>query len=484
MDATPRSIESLSKDEKLELIDAIREKKRRLLATKPTYSPNKGQLPVHQDTRPIRVIQSGNGAGKSTLAVHEVLWWARGVNPILKVTTKVPAVIVVVLDKPSKVEEIWLTELRKWCNLDEECSLHKNGKPYVDELVFKNGSSVRFYFHDQRELSVEGVELSHAVFDEPPPRHLFVGLTRGMRTKGVEPKVLMIGTPIREPWVYEMLYKPAEKGLRPDIGVYRFGTDVNVKNLRDGYMESYGKNLTEQEKAIRFKGVPGHLEGLALNHLFNAEIHTVPPFEWPRGKPVVLVIDPHQAKPHTAILVGVTGDGRIYYLKEMASRSPAGRFAAELKSFYDGYKVIDYIIDSLGETPGTGGDGSMSFSEKLRSLGVPVRATSYSDKDDEGFIARIKQVLEIPDKVDNFGRQIPKLAIVQGNIGIINDLELVSWLKYKNLETHKPKLDISNKDYLSCLKYALATNIGYLAQTGKMPKIKRSRPSPWGGSRR
>lgn len=473
----------MTREQKMAKIDALREKKRRILSKKPTYTPNKGQLPVHMDVRPIRVVQSGNGAGKSTLAVQEVLWWSRGVNPVLKTTTRVPAVTIVVLDKPAKVEEIWLKEFAKWTNIAEEFTQHKNGKPYVDELRFKNGSTVRFYFHDQTELTGEGVELTNIVFDEPPPRRLFVGLTRGMRGIGVDPKILMIGTPIREPWVYEMLYKPAEKGERPDIGIYRFGTDVNEKNLRPGYMESYGKNLTAQEKAIRFKGMPGHLEGLALNHLFNPEIHVVKEFPWPRGKPVVLVIDPAQAKPHVAILVGVTGDGRIYYLKELSFKGTAAKFALALKEMYAGYRVVDYVIDSLGETPGTGGDGDISFSDKLRQLGVPVRATSYEDKSDENFITGIKQVLEIPEEVDNFGRKLPKLAVVEGNSGIINDIELVAWLKYKNLETHKPKLDISNRDYLACLKYALATSISYLAVSGKMPKVKHSRPSPWSGRR-
>ncbi len=473
----------LTREQKLEKIDALREKRRRILAKKPLYTPNKGQLPVHLDTKPIRVVQSGNGAGKSTLAVQEVLMWVRGVNPILKTKTRVPCTTIVVLDKPAKVEEIWLKELAKWTNIEEEFTQHKNGKPYVDELVAKNGSTIRFYFHDQTELTGEGVELDNLVFDEPPPRRLFVGLTRGMRSIGSDPKILMIGTPIREPWVYEMLYKPAEKGERPDIGIYRFGTEVNSQNLRPGYMESYGKNLTEQEKAIRFKGIPGHLEGLALNHLFDPAVHVVPAFPWPKGKPCVLVIDPAQAKPHVAILMGVTGDGRIYYLKEMSFKGAAAGFARELKEFYRGYRVVDYVIDSLGETPGTGGDGNMSFSEKLRQLGVPVRATTYEDKSDENFITRIKQVLEIPEEADNFGRKLPKLAIVEGNAGIINDIELVAWLKYKNIETHKPKLDISNQDYLAATKYALATNIVHLASMGKMPKVKHSRPSPWGGRR-
>ncbi len=412
------------------------------------------------------------------------MWWVRGHNPILNKLTKVPATVVVALDKPDKVEDIWLTEIRKWVNLDEEAELRKNGKPYVEELIFKNGSRVQFYFHDQRELAAEGVELDNIIFDEPPPRSLFVGLTRGTRKKGSEPKVLIIGTPIAQPWVYEMLYRPAERGERPDIGIYRFSSEVNRDNLATGWIERFSKNLTSQERAARIQGIPSHLEGLALAHLFDREVHVVPEFPWPRGKPCVLVIDPHPSKDHVAIIVGATGDGRIYYLKEMSSKAPPAAFARQVKDFCQGYRIVDYVIDSLGETPGTGGDGNMSFSEKLRSCGVPVRSTSYSDKNDEEFISKIKQVLEIPDDRDNFGRKQAKLAIVAGNSCIINDIETVSWARHRHIQEYKPKLDITSKDYLASLKYALATNIVYLADAGRAPRIKRSGRSPWAGGGR
>ena len=125
----------------------------------------------------------------------------------------------------------------------------------------------------------------------------------------------------------------------------------------------------------------------------------------------------------------------------------------------------------------------MSFSEVLRSRGVPVRSTTFKEKDDEEFITKIRQVLEIPETPDNFGRVLPKLAIVDGNDGIIRDIEGVSWLRYKNLDENKPKLDISHRDYLACLKYALATNIAFVATTGTAPKTKRSGRSAWSARR-
>lgn len=470
----------LSKEEKLARIEAIREKKRRILKSKPTYRPNSGQLKVHKDERRIRFCAAGNGSGKTCLGTQEVIWWATGYNPILKKTTKVPATIAVVLDNPDKVKDLWLPEISKWYPMDELDQL-KNGKPYVTQLNFKNGSAIKFYFHQQSEQVFEGIEIDYCVMDEPPPRSVFIGLMRGARKKGAKPRFLFIGTPLGQPWLYTELWQPAEKGERDDIGIHRFSTEVNAHNLAEGYIEDFSKNLTEAEKRARLFGEFAHLEGLALAHLFNEDTHVVKPFPWPNNMPVVIAIDPHQAKPHTAIMLGAVGDGRIYYIKELQSRAAPEAFARELREWYQNYKVVDIICDSFGNIPGTGGDGNMSFSEKLIQMGVRLRTTDYNDKNDEDFVQRIKQVLEIPDKPDNLGRYAPRLAIFDGNPGIVRDIEGCMWQKRRKEEGFKEKLEISNRDFLACLKYALKTNILFLAEGGQMPTIKRSGRSPWSG---
>jgi hypothetical protein len=470
----------LSRDEKLRKIDALREKKRRILAKKPVYRPNDGQLPVHLDELPIRIVAAGNGGGKTALGTEEALWWASGYNPIKDVLTKVPAKIIILLDSPMKVTEVWYPEICKWYPADEIETL-KNGKPYVNELRFKNGSKVMFMFHEQEDLVFEGIEFDYLIADEPFPRRIWISLTRGARKKGSKPRFLILGTPIGQPWLYEQLWKAAVDGDRTDIGIHRFDTKVNEANLADGYIEQFSRNLTEAEKRVRLQGHFSHLEGLALAHLFDREIHIVPKFPWPNGKPVVMIIDPHWSKPHTVALVGATGDGRIYYVKEMSSKSPARAFAAELKEFYQGFRVLDMVSDSLGETPRTGGDGNKSFCDVLRDCGVPVRSTSFEEKNDEDFIQCIQQVLEVPNRPDNFGRLQAKLAIMDGNEGIIHDIETVTWLKHRNTDGFKPKLDISSKDYLSLLKYALATSIAFVADVGRVPRAKRSGRSPWSG---
>lgn len=471
----------LTREEKLAKIDALREKKRRLLKKKPTYIPNVGQLKVHKDTKRIRFVAAGNGGGKTACGVQEALWWASGYNPILKQTTKVPATIIVVLDAPQKVGDVWMPEIKKWYPMDE-LETSKNGRPHISEVTFANGSCIKFMFHLQEELAFEGIQMDYCIFDEPPPRHVFIGLMRGARKKGSKPKFLFVGTPLGQPWLYQDLWKPAEEGLRPDIGLHRYSTEVNAQNLAEGYIEEFSRNLSEKEKRSRLLGEFAHLEGLALAHMFDKDVHVIEPFQWPKGKPVVVAIDPAHSKPHTAIMLGSVGDGRLYYINELESRGAPEQFARDLRDWYRDYNVIDIICDSFGEIPGTGGDGTMSFSEKLREQGVRLRSTSFKEKSDEDFISKIKQVLEIPSETDGFGRKVPILAIFDNCPGIIRDIENVQWKKRRKDEGFQEKLEISNKDWLACLKYALTTQIAHMTSTLKRPRIKRSGRSPWSGA--
>jgi hypothetical protein len=483
------SLAQMTKEQKLLYWDILQEKKRRILAKKPVYKPNgtqyEGQLAVHLDPKKIRIVAAGNGGGKTALAVQECIWWSTGYNPITEQFSKVPSTVIVLLDSPIKVDQVWLPELRKWYPLDSECELNKKGKPYVNQITFKNGSQIIFMFHEQEDLVFEGIQLDYLITDEPFPRRIWLALTRGQRKKGSEPRVLIIGTPLGQPWIYNDLWKASINGERDDIGLHRFETRVNEANLADGYIETFAKNLTDQEKKVRLGGHFAHLEGLALAHLFDRSVHLVNPFPWPKGKPAVLIVDPHFSKPHSVLLMGATGDGRIYCIKEFESKSPARRFAAELREFIKGdWRIVDYVIDSLGETPNTGGEGNTSFAEVLRLSGLPFRATNFDDKDDESFIQNIQQVLEIPEQKDNFGRQIPKLAIFRGCCEkLVDNIETVQWQKYRQHDVFKPKLDIASKDLLACLKYGLKTNIGLIAEVGRMPRIKRPGRSPWSGRR-
>lgn len=468
-------LSKLTKAEKLALIDAIDEKRRRELDARASYVPNAGQLEVHRSKAMLRAVFAGNGGGKTALGVNEALWACSGHNQVTGERTPVPAKIIVVLDKPEKVADVWLPEIKKWAPLKTE-QLHKRGKPYITAITFDNGSELQFMFHDQDPMSFESIELDFAIFDEPPPRAVYVSLRRGGRKKGRKPKFLIIGTPIAAAWMRKEIYEPWARGESPDVECFRYGTKVNEANLAEGYIADFSSVLSEKEKRIRLEGEFFDLEGLALAHLFSREKHVIAPPKWPAPWPVVCIIDPHPSKNHIAVLLGITSSGSFKILKEISSRNAARKFAGELKDFYKGYRVVDIVCDSLGNSESTGGDGRLSFIQVLREEGIRVRATTYDEKQDEAWIAMIQNVLLIPSEPNNFGELLPRLQIVKTCKGCIADVETVEWAKIKNIDDHKPKLDIARKDYLACIKYGLATQPRFQRGTEKV--IRRT---PAGG---
>lgn len=460
-------ISKLSKDEKIRLYETIQEKKKRAREGGAVYKPNSGQSEAHRAKAITRALFCGNSFGKTTFGCNEAIFWAQGYNPITEEFSNVPARVIIVLDHPEKVADKWLPELRKWTNIpDEHC--HKRGKPYVNRITWETGSEFLFMFHDQTDLQFESIEADYLIFDEPPPRRVYIALMRGLRNKNRSPRILILGTPLTGAWMRKEILVPWTRGELKDTECFTFSSEINKENLPDGYIERFSSVLTEKEKQIRLHGKFFDLDGSALGHLFSRQAHVIEPFEWQDTWPTVVAIDPHPTKPHIACMLGCDPDGFIYYIKEMSMKAVARNFAEAIKQFYYGFRVTDIVHDSLGEAEGTGGEGFKSFSQVLRECGVMTRATTWEDKSDEDFIERIRNALAIPEEPDNFGRKIPKLRIFRGNPGIINDIENVTWTKMRNYDQFKPTLETGDKDYLSCAKYGLATNLTPLKGKAKI----------------
>jgi hypothetical protein len=164
-------------------------------------------------------------------------------------------------------------------------------------------------------------------------------------------------------------------------------------------------------------------------------------------------------------MLGVTRDDHLLALKELTFKGTPSAFALELKKFVKGYKVVDYVCDSMGSGDLTGGDGIMSFIGVLRKHGIRVRPTTFDEKRDEGWLQNIQEALALPFEADQMGSKEPLLKICSNCTGLISDIESVEYQKHKDLEEYKPKLAIEAKDHLSCLKYAMAArphfNKGY-----------------------
>lgn len=426
-------------------------------------------------------------SGKTTLLTNEHIWFAEGYNPIKESYTKVPSSIAVVVDAPIKIKDTHLKELAKWYNMDK-LELLKNGKPYVNEIVWPNGSRSVYYTHDQDPMIFESTEYDYILIDEPCPEHIFIGLSRGQRTKHANPKTFIVGTPLAQTWLRTKIWEPWENGENKDIACFRGRTEQNRQNLADNYIESFTRLLSEDEKRVRLEGEFWDIGGLALAHVFKKAIHVVDPKPIAEDEVAIVAIDPHPSKKHVAICLVIslkTGYKRVKF--EHASKMLAKDFAVALyeicrRELGGTHRVVDWICDSLGAAEMTGGDGFKSFIQVLNEHGIKCRSTTFEEKDQEDWIERIKNELAIPMEADNFGKFVPNLTIENLCYNTIKDIENVAWLKVRNTNINKPILDIAQKDFLACLKYALAAAAGITASEKKNRSPDRGRVKLGSGS--
>jgi phage terminase large subunit-like protein len=462
-------ISKLSREEKLELIALLEEKKRRDKEKRPVFKngAHAKQLEVLASTEIERWVLAGNGSGKTATGAEDTRCHVLGVNPYNNLKTQVPCRAYIILDKPEKIDQVVLPELRKWMNIPPE-NCHKKGKPYVSEISFDNGSWIKFLFWDQDPMTAEGFEGDYFWFDEPPPKHLYIALKRAGRTKGRPARYLITCTLLKSAWIRIEVLEPWQKGERPHTACFEFETEMNRKNLREGWIEEFSAVLSEKEKLVRLKGKSFDLDGVALAHLFRRSTHTInrKDLDWDRNNPTVIVIDPHPSKAHHAIVLGVDRDNYLYVLEEYKEKAVARKFIKSLigKGWFSKYRIMDIVYDSLGNSEMTSGEGFKPFgtviNEVLQQHGLGrARATTFEEKSDEAFIERIQDSLLLPETPNSFGQIVPKLRVVSDCIGTIGNIENVQWAKNRNTDENKPSLDISNQDFLSCLKYGLATNL-------------------------
>lgn len=462
----------LSRAQKIELLQAIAEKERRDKNKRPVFKDRASaeQIEILSSDTQETFVFAGNGFGKTALGAEWIRCGITGFNVYNNIRYQPSCRAYIILDKPEKIDRIILPELRKWMNIPPEWC-HKKGKPYVAEVSDPDSSwSITFLFWDQDPMTAEGIEGDLFWFDEPPPRALYISLRRGGRTKGRRARYLVTGTPLAAPWLRTEVYEPWLKGERKDCSCFRGHTEANKHNLADGYIESFAATLSEKEQGIRLRGEFFDLDGLAFSHLFRRDSHVIQEkdWQWDKDNPCVLVFDPHPSKAHHAVLLGVDRDNRFYIIEEYKEKAVARKFAESIvaKRWFERYRIVDIVSDSLGSAQTTSGEGFRPFIEVVtevlqKRVGMRCRATTYAEKDEEDFVERFRDVLLLPDEADSFGQKVPKLRVRARCIGSIGDIENCQWQRDRKNDENKPKLDIAHRDFLSCIKYGLATNLFY-----------------------
>lgn len=466
--------------QKLELLAALQEKRKRLHKLKPKYKPTPGQSLILASRAKNIFNFSGNGGGKTTMLVQKVVASARGVDPFTGLVTKVPAKIIVVVDNSRKIDEKIIPEMRKWFTVPDEW-LKRLGKPYTSRIEFDNGSQVDFYSADADPDSFEGIEATDCFVDEPISRRLYIALKRALRLKGYPCRFMFCGTAISERWLRVEVYDKWKKGLLPNTECFTLASSDNKENQADGWLEEFGASLSEAEKEVRLNGGFFETDSLALAHLFKPDRHIIPQgdFTYKKSYPCVVAVDPHTSKPHHAIMICATEGDRIIAIRGMKHKCSGTEFAAHLKKFCEGYTVVDIVCDSAGNAEGTALEGFQSFIDAVRDAGVSIRPTTYKEKSHEDLLSRMQNALAIPEETDVNGVKkpgIPKLRFLSHMKGPIEDIEQATWQKNRITGETIMKIDTGIRDNLSCLGYALATNLFADKLLQKAPVYKNVAP--------
>lgn len=467
----------LTREEKVKLIEALEEKKRRIANSKPTYIPHSGQLEIHSCKTLERWALSGNSYGKSALLVNELKWLIEGYNPVLNIAYPPGLRVAMVVDTSRKIEENILRELKKWMHVDEKW-LKRNTTKYISQL-HTDQVDIFFYSADSDPTLFEGFNLNRIMIDEPIPRHLYISLKRAIREKSPHNGLLFCGTPIGQAWIRTDIFEPWVKGESPETTCFRGSTMQNIHNLDKRSVDDFVRALSPEERATRIEGAFFDAESMALAHLWKRDVHIVNQEPWDPSWPVVVGIDPHYSKPHVAVMVGANEDNKLVVLKELCLKKTAREFSVEMVEWMKGHRVVDIVCDSLGATDGTGNEGFASFitiaNQVFRGRGLAgVRSTSFEDKSHEAAIDRLQTGLLIPVDPDDTGRRIPKLRVRAECKGVIENVESVGWVKNRFTGETKPKLDTGAKDFLSALCYALAANVNFNKGKEKPFYMKKS----------
>lgn len=462
---TRETLEGFSEDELAEMI-LVAEETHRQSKPEVTYVENPVQKKFHKSDAFIRALFSGNGVGKTTACLMEAIWTATGTHPY-RATSRIPNTTIIVLDDPSKADTVYMHALKKrrwydWTKLKTD----RHGRSYTVEVTFPNGSNWIFMTHEMNEEKWESIEAAAVIFDEPPPRFIYIALLRGMREKEMKPWIAFAGTPRgrNAPWMYREIYRPWKFHSDPDINCFGGTTYDNLHNLDPETIKRWEKRYTKEELQTRVYGEFEFLSGRIFDNFYRDQ-HVEPGFDWPYSWPLIICMDPHVRKNHVAVLLGVDPDKELHVVRELET-SLAGRKAAE---FFiracEGLPVKFGICDNYGSMPHTGGEDRKSFIDVFNETSIRlnsrirIRPTTRAEKSDDEWIEDMKDWLRL--EADHTGEERAKFHVFDSCIKTIDNFESYIWDEHKGAAADGK--DVKEKplgvdcDFLMCVKYGIAT---------------------------
>lgn len=280
-----------------------------------------------------------NRAGKTTAGCVEISYHATGAYPDWWKGRRWdrPTVGRIFAADFSKGLRVVTKKLKEW--LPEDAILHIDKNSLRAEvgwhIKWRDGRESYFdcMTYEQDPSLAEGWNGDWALFDEPPPREMYIATIRGLiDNDGI---CIFTLTPLKEPWLFDEIYNSKDKRVFSVIADLRHNLErlnplsQQMVGLKESAIRKFESKLTEEERETRMHGKFRYLAGRIWKE-WDREIHTFDRRMWIKGKdnvvvdgqppqhwPRMMLIDPHDRNPHAILWVACDETNNYKAYREM-----------------------------------------------------------------------------------------------------------------------------------------------------------------------
>lgn len=363
------------------------------------------------------------------------------------------------------------------------------------------GSEIKLLSYEQDKEDFEGTTWHLILWDEPPPRHAYIGMKRG-GMKWHAPMAFAF-TPLKEPWLFDEIYdtKRSVHIERPEdlkrlnkksFAIINFQIDDSPYLSPEAKAE-FISSLDPEEYDARVLGKWTHLLGRVYKEFSpkhpSSDGHVIPADEWFEQNPnwkdytLFMVVDPADRRPFAVAYGVVDPRGQITFIDEWPKsdyhkmKQYDNRTSEYVEIFRDiesrlGTPFFRLMDPRFGVTPkaGTG-----------RTL------VEEFDQHQIYFDTRIDSEIESGHMVVREALRNKRLYFLDRCHNTIKAMQNYTWDDYrhptagKNVKEKPMELF---KDFADCVRYALKAGVTFIEPAALGPVVPRGAANGGMGGRR
>lgn len=296
-----------------------------------------------------------------------------------------PLKIRVLAEDMTALEQVTLPKFRHYAAPEWVAAKKKNSFGVDAHWIFANGSVIDFLTYNQDPAMMEGWDGHVVIYDEPPPRPVYIANSRGLIDhNGIS---IFSMTPLKEPWIAdEIVNKPAS-----DIWTLYMDMDDNP-HLDAKSKADFISKLTPDEIETRKSGKFLHLQGLVYPQ-FKPSIHVIDCSEPPLDTTVYVALDTHPRTEQAVLFMFVDKRGNMFVTHEIFQHATPEQ-VADWVIEYDKtiHKVEQVLIDPSSQGDKNRGDSTFEVIEnKLAARQIPLE---FGSKDLRSGILLVQDALK------------------------------------------------------------------------------------------